>query len=200
MGARLPSKGDGAMKEMETPGTETEKDGGKTHHRRGRHARGGKAKDVNEYNAQGSPEVKEAEDEAEDFNKGGKAKRKDGGHAEGEAAHMRADRMPRGRKAGGRTHEGHGGHHHDGHEHEVEHEGAHGVHHHGAHGHAVHHHGSGDVHVHKRKGGEVHEKRAGGGRTGSNHSPYSSGRHLSGETGGGAANGHEGQKVPAEPE
>lgn len=198
------------MKEDETPNTMAEKAGG--HVRRGRHARGGRAQSVNMYNAKGSPEEKEAEDEAEDFHKGGKAKRKHGGHAEGEAAMHRADRMPRGKRAvggatpalakGGRTHEGHGGHHHDGHEHEVEHEGAHGVHHHGAHGHALHHHGEGDIHVHKRKGGSVHEKRADGGklarggRAMGGHSPYSSARHLSAETGGGAADGHEGQKVP----
>lgn len=197
------------MKEMEEPGTETEKRGGMTHHRRGRHARGGKAEKVNVYNAAGSPEVREAEDEEEDFKHGGKAKRKHGGHAEGEMAMHRADRMPRGRRAaggavalakGGRAHHGHGGHHHDGHEHEVEHKGEHGVHHHGAHGHAVHHHGDGDIHVHKKKGGEVHrEKRARGGRAMHGNSPYSSARNLSGETGGGAAAGHEGQKVPAEP-
>lgn len=188
------------MKEMEPPNEELEKKGGRTHMRRGRHARGGKAEKVNEYNAQGSPEVGEAEDEAEDFKAGGHTKRKHGGHAEGERAKARADRAPRGKRAaGGRTHEGHGGHHHDGHEHEVEHEGAHGVHHHGAHGHAVHHHGDGDIHVHKKAGGEVREKRAAGGRA-MGHSPYSSGRHLSGETGGGAAAGHEGQKVPSEPD
>lgn len=174
------------MKEEETPNTEAESKGG--HVRRGRHARGGKAKEVNEYNAQGSPEVKEAEDEAEDFGKGGhtkRHKRAHGGHAEGEAAMHRADRMPRGRHAvGGATQAlAKGGRaererEHEREEHEREHDRR----------------GGRTEHEHER------EKRARGGRAMGGHSPYSSGRHLSGETGGGAADGHEGQKVPSESE
>ena len=169
------------MKEEETPNTEAEKHGG--HVRRGRHARGGKAQSVNMYNAKGSPEEKEAEDEAEDFHKGGKAKRKHGGHAEGEAAMHRADRAPRGRHKraeGGRAEREREEERkeHERKEHEREHDRR----------------GGRTEHEHER------EKRARGGRAMGGHSPYSSGRHLSGETGGGAADGKEGQKVPAESE
>lgn len=70
----------------------------------------------NVYNAQGAPEEHEAMDETAEFHKGGKtkkrAKRKDGGKAEGEMSKHRADKKPRGhheghmmhkRAAGGRT-------------------------------------------------------------------------------------------------
>lgn len=196
------------MEMQETPNTPHMRRGGEhgrhEHHRR---AKGGKAP-VQEYNAQGSNEAREAEDEDPDFKRGGKArKRKAGGHAEGEHSKHRSDRAPRGRaehekrKAGGRMHEGHGAHHHE-HEHEAEHDGDHGHAHHGAHGHVAAHHGDGDIHMHmhKKRGGEAreHEKRARGGRTG--HSPYSSGRMLKDEQGStGAASGREGQRVPSEP-
>lgn len=70
-----------------------------------------KKSSMNEYNAQGAPEMGEAMDETPEFKKGGKAKkhmkRKAGGKAEGEKAHHRADKKPRGerhkRAAGGRT-------------------------------------------------------------------------------------------------
>ena len=59
---------------------------------------------ANIYNAKGSPEVSEAEDEKPGFKKGGKAKRKDGGKVDGHMAAMRADKKPRHhRAAGGRT-------------------------------------------------------------------------------------------------
>lgn len=201
------------MEMNESPNTPHMAKGG--HHMAARHehhkrAKGGKAP-VQEYNAQGSKEVKDADDEDPEFKKGGKATRKAGGKAEGEHTRRRGDRMPRGkaepkreeRKAGGRTHEGHG--HHEEHEHEVEHKGEHGVHHHGAHGHAVHSHGSGDIHVHRRKGGEAgeheHERRARGGRMSGGHSPYSAGKMLRDEeSSSGAAAGHEGQKVATEPD
>lgn len=67
--------------------------------RRPRRAKGGKA--VNKYNAQGSPAMDAAEDETEDFKRGGRSKRKAGGMAEGGASEMRADKMPRGRHAAG---------------------------------------------------------------------------------------------------
>jgi hypothetical protein len=71
--------------------------------------KGGKIQD---YNAQGSHEEKEALETAPEFKKGGVAKKKKdheklkhGGHAEGEEMKMRADRKPMAhkRKAGGRT-------------------------------------------------------------------------------------------------
>lgn len=83
-----------------------------------RHARGGKAEDGDgegkesqhdekgqEYNAQGSNEMKEAEEDKADFKRGGKMhkKRRAGGHAEGKMAEHRLDRRPR-RAAGGATH------------------------------------------------------------------------------------------------
>lgn len=64
--------------------------------RRPRRAKGGSTK-VNEYNAQGSPEMAEVKDESETFKKGGHAKRKAGGMAEGEMPMPRADKAPRGR-------------------------------------------------------------------------------------------------------
>lgn len=66
--------------------------------RRPRRAKGGKAgTKVNEYNAKGSPEMRDVEDETDGFAKGGHAKRKDGGMAHGEHGMERADRAPRGR-------------------------------------------------------------------------------------------------------
>lgn len=174
------------------------------HVRRPRRARGGVPQTkVNEYNAQGSPEEREIEDESEDFGKGGRAKRRHGGKADGEHTQKRADRMPRGRHARGGAvhdgdhhveHDGHGGHHHAPHHHSVEHEG-HGVHHHAAHGHAVHHHGDGDIHVHKRRGGKAkeHEHRARGG------SVWSTGANIKMQHGDRASSGIEGQNVPPEP-
>lgn len=84
---------------------------------KGRHhrAKGGNTEKGtrNEYNAKGAPEMAEAEDEKAEFKKGGVPKKKrdheklrDGGHAEGHMAAMRADKKPRGhhhRAAGGRT-------------------------------------------------------------------------------------------------
>lgn len=52
------------------------------------------------YDAQGSEEVKEVEDEKESFKKGGKTMKK-GGVAEGKKAHHRPDRKHR--ASGGRT-------------------------------------------------------------------------------------------------
>lgn len=67
------------------------------------------------YNAEGAPEAGEAMDETPGFKKGGKthkkhAKRKHGGHVEGEKEKHRADRKPRGHE-----HHKHGGHvkHHE---------------------------------------------------------------------------------------
>jgi hypothetical protein len=95
---------------------EHEKHGGKSDHdaddmKRGGHARGGKSESdgepekegkVQEYNAQGSNEMKEAKDETPEFRKGGRPKRKSGGHAEGKMEERRMDRRPR-RAAGGHT-------------------------------------------------------------------------------------------------
>jgi hypothetical protein len=58
-------------------------------------AKGGK---VNEYNAVGSPEVKEAKNEEAGFKKGGKMKK--GGHADGAKSHHRLDKAKRGGKIG----------------------------------------------------------------------------------------------------
>lgn len=58
------------------------------HHKK---AKGGK---VNEYNAVGSPEVREAKNEEPGFKKGGKMKK--GGHAEGMKSHHRLDKAKRG--------------------------------------------------------------------------------------------------------
>ncbi len=87
-------------------GEEPEKRGGDVHgeRHRGRHARGGHAKlEVNEYNAKGSPEMKEAADEKDEFSHGGRKKRKAGGMAPGLAAPMRGDKGMRGRAAGGKA-------------------------------------------------------------------------------------------------
>ena len=62
----------------------------------GRLKRAKKGGKINEYNAQGSPEVAEAKDEKEGFKKGGAKKHKDGGHAEGKKAHHRLDKKKRG--------------------------------------------------------------------------------------------------------
>ncbi len=59
-------------------------------HKKKKMAKGG----VNEYNAQGSPEVKEAKDQKEGFHKGGP--KKDGGKADGKKAKHRMDKMARG--------------------------------------------------------------------------------------------------------
>jgi hypothetical protein len=83
-----------------------DKKGGTAHHRR---ARGGKLRHepVQAYNAQGSHEEAEAENEKPEFKRGGHhAKRKSGGHATGEHEHKRLDHKPRGghhakRAAGG---------------------------------------------------------------------------------------------------
>ena len=60
-------------------------------HKMHKKAKGGK---INEYNAVGSPEVKEAKDEEEGFKKGGA--KKEGGHAEGKKAKHRLDKAARG--------------------------------------------------------------------------------------------------------
>ena len=59
---------------------------------------------MNVYNAKGSPEEHEADDESPEFKKGGRAKRKAGGLAEGGKAAMRMDKKPRHHRAmGGKT-------------------------------------------------------------------------------------------------
>ncbi len=75
-------------------------------HVRKRHARGGStapepkgSESINEYNAQGSPEMSEAKNRTPAFKRGGKLK--DGGMAEGEEARERMDRPKR--AAGGRA-------------------------------------------------------------------------------------------------
>ncbi len=143
--------------EMDRP---EDKAGG--HVRRHRRARGGKSESpVHVYNAEGSPEIKEVEDEREDFSHGGR-KRKHGGHAEGEHMPHRADKTPRGRRK-------HGG---EAREHEE--------------------------HERRRHGGEAREherhRRAAGG------SVWSSGKAMSMKEGEGDSRGHEGVKVPNEPD
>lgn len=74
--------------------------------RRPRRAAGGSTSKVQAYNAQGSNEAKEAEDESEDFKKGGHVAKKAGGMVEGMPSQMRGDKAPRGRErhaAGGRA-------------------------------------------------------------------------------------------------
>lgn len=61
-------------------------------------SKGGSAK-VNEYNAQGSPEVSEAKDKKEGFKRGGGVK--SAGMAEGMKSHNRLDKKPRKLAAGG---------------------------------------------------------------------------------------------------
>ena len=80
--------------EMDHP---DDKHGG--HVRRHRRARGGKSEPaIHEYNAVGSPEMKEVEDKEEDFKRGGRKHKKHGGEAHGEHMRARADKTPRGRR------------------------------------------------------------------------------------------------------
>lgn len=62
-------------------------------------AEGGK---VNEYNAQGSPEAKEAKDETAEFKRGGH-KMKEGGHVHGHKSAKRLDKRARGGRTGGHS-------------------------------------------------------------------------------------------------
>ncbi len=92
------------MKDMDEPGSQAEKAGGRTHR-----ASGGEApsrKKINVYNAVGSPTVKEAEDEEPDFKRGGRSKHSNGGLALGGAAKMRADKPARGLATGGAARQG----------------------------------------------------------------------------------------------
>lgn len=141
--------------------------------RRPRRARGGKSSPVNEYNAQGSPEMREAEDEKEEFKRGGRKVRKAGGIAVGERTMDRADKAPRGRHAKGGT--------------------VHHMHDHDGHGHVAHHHGEGDIHLHRQHGGEARMRRAVGG------SVYSTGSKIEMNEGSPASRGKEGQSIPPEP-
>jgi len=68
---------------------------------------GGAAKNEYEYNAVGSPEMKESREKDDGFKKGGKAK-KHGGEAKGGKGHARLDKMPR-RAAGGSVRRAKGG-------------------------------------------------------------------------------------------
>lgn len=114
-GHRMVSSGMEMKNTGDHPG---EAHGGPTrHHKR---ARGGSSEDdtkpresrakVQEYNAQGSNEVREATDETPEFKQGGEArkKRKSGGMAEGEHEMRRMDHKARGghakRAAGGAAH------------------------------------------------------------------------------------------------
>ena len=191
-------------------------------HRRGgvphrmRKARGGAAREektkekVYPITGAGSPFEKEAEEERDEFRKGGKAKRAHGGHADGEHARSRPDRAPRGKRAkGGAVHD-HDGHHHGDHHgpqggHDAPKRGDHHGDHHGdQHGHKVEHHG--DHHepvVHHHGDGDVvmHPKRAAGGAVrGSN--PFSTGHRGKprDDSGSPEARGLEGAKVPEEPD
>src|SRR5215472_2696550 len=143
----------GGMHENEEANEEVEKSGGHVgrHHR----ARGGRTEPVHIYNAEGSPTVKEAEDEEPDFERGGRTRRRHarGGNAHGEHAVMRADRVGSGPAACGAVPaEGvaHGGVAHHGHRGGAHHDGPH-------HGHHVEHH----THLHAKRGG--HMARAAGG-------------------------------------
>lgn len=62
-------------------------------------AKGEKSK-MNEYNAKGSPEEKEAMDEKDSFKRGGK-KRKEGGSVHGSKSSMRLDKKARGGRMDG---------------------------------------------------------------------------------------------------
>lgn len=74
----------------------------KVHKEHKKMSKGGKTKSkINEYNAQGSPEVSEAKNEKEGFKRGGGIKGKHAGHAEGTKSHMRLDKKPRKLAAGG---------------------------------------------------------------------------------------------------
>lgn len=71
--------------------------------RRERRAAGGKAdteplpkETGNQYNAKGSPEEKEESAESDGFKRGGRAKRKDGGHVEGMKAKSHLGKRARG--------------------------------------------------------------------------------------------------------
>jgi len=92
------------MAEMDVMGDKPDehKAGGRMHKRRaagGRTEAAPKAKEsINEYNASGSPEMKEATDRKPGFKGGGKAL-KDGGSAEGHMARGRHDRHQRGGSA-----------------------------------------------------------------------------------------------------
>ena len=212
------------MRSNDMPGTPEDnmRHGGHTV-RRAKRARGGKAggHEIHAITGAGSPEAHEAEEEEEDFKRGGKAHRRDGGKAEGEMTHERPDRPRRGKRAaGGRAHGHHTDHDgdHDGHhrpEHESEHDGKHKVDHdgHGGHAHGPHHHsveheGSGHHH-HGPAGpiathhgsGHIHVHRARGGRTGAmagGHSPMSTGHKGVGrdDSNSPAARGFEGIKAP----
>src|SRR5215472_7804281 len=191
----------GGMHENEEANEEVEKSGGHVgrHHR----ARGGRTEPVHIYNAEGSPTVKEAEDEEPDFERGGRTRRRHarGGHAHGEHVehhtHVHAKRGGHmARAAGGSVPatEGlaHGGAAHHGHRGGAHHDGPH-------HGHHVEH------HTHMRRGGHKRadggavpatEGLARGGRAG--HSPYSSGRHITPPEDAKGARGYEGVPVPPE--
>ena len=138
--------------------------------RRERRARGGKAADTqplhlehgHQYNAQGSPEDKEESEGPDGFKRGGRAKKKEGGHVEGHGAKHHLGKRARGgasptseRKeeeeyAPDRKHGGH-----------VEHDRKHGGHveHDRAHGGHVEHEGK----AHRARGGHVRGKHARGG-------------------------------------
>ena len=72
--------------------------------RRERRARGGKAADTqplhlehgHQYNAQGSPEDKEESEGPDGFKRGGRAKKKEGGHVEGHGAKHHLGKRARG--------------------------------------------------------------------------------------------------------
>lgn len=69
-------------------------------HKKMKMAKGGSAEPkVNEYNAQGSPEVSEAKDKSAGFKRGGKTK--SAGAAEEGKSHARLDKKPRKLAAGG---------------------------------------------------------------------------------------------------
>ena len=130
--------------------------------RRERRAKGGKATETeplhpehgNQYNAQGSPEAKEETAKPDGFRRGGKAKRKAGGHVEGHEARKHLGRRAR------------GGH--------VAHVDVHMEPHHEHGGHDGQHHGP--HHDAAKHDGEHHHKphRARGGRAGHGGTPFSS--------------------------
>ncbi len=70
------------------------KRGGKAEETQPEHAESGHL-----YNAQGSPESREIDAKSDGFKKGGRAKRKEGGHVEGHASKMHLGRRARGGKA-----------------------------------------------------------------------------------------------------
>lgn len=185
--------------------------------RRGRRARGGRGggKEVQEYNAQGSEAVKAADDESDDFNKGGRAKRRHGGHTEGHEARGRADRERRGRAAGGAAppptalkRGGHAEEEREEREKEREHRAAGGPVPLKRGGHAEEREHEREEHERERDAAGGRTGRASGGATpaptrlargGGAHSPFSSGRMLSPpKTGDAASRGMEGQKVGPE--